>query len=435
MKHKDESVVDFLQRATWFEALQRFSQKHSEMMQPWNTDYPNMEYGYPNLNGPPNATPPGTTTDGQLYPQQGVCVISCFAPLYCDDDVECHFSISQTPTGMDPHEAPAHWQMEARETNLSFTNPDDDLHGKLVDGSRLSIVSHQTESDIDTIISKTNAGTPRGDLVEHRRTATSSIFPLRIAPPAGGWPHWPEHQPTMLYVRAMDAAGNICHTQLSVFCREEDCCQKPDYVAMTFDDDSTPNTIAPDSNITVFVLNGCGPYNWSVTGTGFSFTVPQTSGPSNTLNATAGACGPAHITVTDSCNSSVNFYILCTVGDWCRIGDTIPRCTVSGSVCQSCFLFWCNTIGCANVCGSLGINENVEYSGKYKWKWTHECICTAAYTPHHCKAGVIVDNTEWPPPSCPTPMSCVSTDDCCIGDSRIQCVGGSSEKYEWKCTC
>lgn len=345
----DESVVDFQQRATWLDAMVEATQKHSEMMQPWKDvgDYPNMEYAYPDLNGPGDYNLPPSQRDIEiLNPNSGVCVLSCYSPLYCDDDVECHFNISQAPPGMNPAEAPAHWQMEARETNPSTTPP---LQEKLVSGDRLSIQSHQSELEMDKVYKAVNdigQGKPpqvSPDKME-RRTSTgarAALFPLRIAPPSGGWPAPPDNQRTMLYVRAMDAAGNVCDTKLSVFCRVQDCCERPGYVAMTFDDASTSDTIARLSNITVYVLNGCGPFTWSVSGTGFSFATAQTSARENTLSADGTACGPATVTISDSCGTSVNSIIRCTSGSWsdkylctsCPSGCYFADCGDRDAVC------------------------------------------------------------------------------------------------------
>lgn len=283
-------------------------------------------------------------------------MLSCYAPLYCYEPVECHFSVSQTPFGMNPLEASAHWQMEAREVNPTTSPP---LVGLLVSGDRLSIVSHQTDSDIDKIIAQQNAGhtLPKGSVMNRKLTegvaaVRDSIYMLRVSPPSGGWPHWPENRPTLLSVRAMDAAGNICQTKVSVFCREEDCCNKPDHVAMTFDNDSTADTVARNNSITVFVLDGCGPYTWSVTGTGFSFVTSQTSSGQNTLLASGSACGNGVVTVTDMCGTSVQGTILCTTGNYHQ------TCYETAAYIGTC---------CAEV---------YPIGGGYATKWFVNCSCT-----------------------------------------------------------
>ena len=59
-----------------------------------------------------------------------------------------------------------------------------------------------------------------------------------------------------------------------------------------------------NGSLVVSVIDGAHPYNWSVSGTGFSLEHDETEGLSNTLNADDTACGAAEITVTDNDGSS-----------------------------------------------------------------------------------------------------------------------------------
>jgi len=51
-------------------------------------------------------------------------------------------------------------------------------------------------------------------------------------------------------------------------------------------DPNTPEEIAPGSSIKPVVLNGCPPYTWSVSGTGYSLSA--TDGTTSTLTCAAG---------------------------------------------------------------------------------------------------------------------------------------------------
>ncbi len=78
---------------------------------------------------------------------------------------------------------------------------------------------------------------------------------------------------------------------------------------------STGETVARNGFVTISIASGratCGPYHWSVSGTGFHFddvtgpTTATTDSDSETLQLWADdtACGSAEITVTDACNES-----------------------------------------------------------------------------------------------------------------------------------
>jgi len=346
-----------MQQTTWFNAMTKALQRHSEFMRPELGDYPDMEYGFPDLPGGKNLIP--TDQQGSDLNPAGGCVLSCYAPLYCDDDVECHFSISQG--GAIP------LQMTAKENN----------NRQPVSGDRMSMPSHQTDSAMDAIYRQTRGegySLPGSDYVMKRRTggADANVFPIRIAAPSGGWPHWPEQPSTKLKVCAQDQAGNVCCTKLTVFCRREDCCQQSDYVAMTFDDGSTPDTIAPGASITVYVADGCGPYNWSVSGQGYSFAAAQTSGGTNALSLVNGTCGTGagqaavqgFVSVTDYCGTTVTAAIKSTAGGWQDDGYAYVRC---GSDCGTgCSAFACVGLSCTGT--AHGPTRQDSPTVLYSWK-------------------------------------------------------------------
>ncbi len=97
-----------------------------------------------------------------------------------------------------------------------------------------------------------------------------------------------------------------------------------------------------DPSVDLWVGTGfaCGPFTWSVSGTGFHFG--STSGPTTgeteeeleiiTLYTDATACGAAEITVTDSCGVTTTTYVRCTEGRWltCNSG-AIGGCTPTGA--------------------------------------------------------------------------------------------------------
>ena len=99
----------------------------------------------------------------------------------------------------------------------------------------------------------------------------------------------------------------------------EDCCSTSSGVFLN--DAETPDTIVPGNSITLTLVSGCGPYNWSTSSTGYSLDESTTSGVTNTLNCAAGSCGTdyepsATIAVSDACGSGTTFAIRATGGGW-----------------------------------------------------------------------------------------------------------------------
>jgi len=49
------------------------------------------------------------------------------------------------------------------------------------------------------------------------------------------------------------------------------CCNDPEVDDLTFDDDNTPDTITAGYSINVYVLDGCAPFTYTVSGTGYTW--------------------------------------------------------------------------------------------------------------------------------------------------------------------
>jgi hypothetical protein len=386
MKKKDESFVDFMQRTTWFTAMTKALQKHSEFMRPELGDYPNMEYGFPE---PPKGTLdiPSELKDSELLPGAGPCAISCYAPLYCDDNVKCHANLYNCPPGADRRSC-----SDAQEWAASNINT----------GEKLTIVRSGLDAKTGSTI-----GTP--------------VFPIEIKPGgAGVWAHWPEAPSDQILVTMVDATGVHCQTKLSVFCRQEDCCHASDYVAMTFDDPNTADEIAQNGSITVYVLNGCGPYNWSVTGTGFSLASAVTSVLSNTLSASGSACGTATVTITDECGTTVTAKIRCTSGSWVLKSGT---CGLSGSGTYV-------SLGAGGACAN---RRDYTYISANKKQTQRICVFAAG-------GGDCPTSDDYP-----ERCACQNNNCACYGSSIacVKCIEGAEvppcECYDdgatWNCQC
>jgi hypothetical protein len=116
----------------------------------------------------------------------------------------------------------------------------------------------------------------------------------------------------------------------------DDCCGGEEVDHLEPDPDSTPETIAPDDTVTIYVLNGTPPYFWSiVTGTGhcinqvdeFSLSDEETTDPNVNLTSTINASGGVNVSCVDSCEETVIQVVRCTDGEW--VGQ-IDGCQTSG---------------------------------------------------------------------------------------------------------
>ena len=127
--------------------------------------------------------------------------------------------------------------------------------------------------------------------------------------------------------------------------------------------EDNPETIAPESSVSVSVSGDKAPYTWSVSGTGFWFDAGYTlttiqGSASVTLYADETACGAATITATGGCGGFVTGHVLCTVGlwsDWTYTCGSWSIGTYSNTCCnlvqgKTWYQAWCRYgVGC--VCG------------------------------------------------------------------------------------
>jgi len=162
---------------------------------------------------------------------------------------------------------------------------------------------------------------------------------------------------TILRICFMDGCGNVCCEEEDLDCETDEEPDCPPEISIDWDDETSASSIGVSTGVTVAVTGGEGPYDWSVSGTGFSMENSETSGTSNTLNSTSEACGTATITVTDACDEATSGYVLCTVGEWLEV-DTVgltpdDDCPMSPETCDTIF------------------EQKV---GKYTW-FTASCYC------------------------------------------------------------
>jgi hypothetical protein len=103
-----------------------------------------------------------------------------------------------------------------------------------------------------------------------------------------------------------------------------------DSTPLSFDDDSTPDTIAPSGNITLYINGSTGPFYWEVDDPEFSLAYEDqwVNGLTNALYASADACGTVTITVTDCLGEQITIEIRSTAGTWNL--ESSGACTLAG---------------------------------------------------------------------------------------------------------
>jgi len=272
-------------------------EKKSQFDKPYLEDgnYNDMEYGYnytipsfsnPKFNFPPFPGPVPTDAELTVSWAWPPCISSLDSPFYCTRGAQAEW-VSQ---------ATLHFMMVR----------DGYFPGGLLE--RLAIAS------VNTTIFLNRAGYTDLD----RRRAGE----IKINEPDAGW----NVGDTLEAVTTCkDEDGNEivgCREKIRIFCRENDCCTAPGYVAMTLNTDVTDDTIDDANPASVGVLNGCPPYTYGVSGTGYSINpIGGSYKPIAVVTAAAGTCGEdysayATVTITDMCGTIVTKKIRNTDGQW-----------------------------------------------------------------------------------------------------------------------
>lgn len=84
-------------------------------------------------------------------------------------------------------------------------------------------------------------------------------------------------------VTLVDAVGQRCSDWFTASCKSCTC-----NGSLAWDDTNSAETINPGDTVTVYVTDGCAPYNWSVSGTGYSMGAASTDTRQNTLECVSG---------------------------------------------------------------------------------------------------------------------------------------------------
>ena len=121
-------------------------------------------------------------------------------------------------------------------------------------------------------------------------------------PPIPPWPPFPddEDKEKKKRKRGEDVGGCICG-----------------WDPLVCGGDDTDDTVDPGGTANLQISGGCGPYTWTVEGTGFSISQSEDWYKwETTLSADDDACGTATVTVEDACGDTCTFEIASTVGEW-----------------------------------------------------------------------------------------------------------------------
>lgn len=224
----------------------------------------------------------------------------------------------------------------------------------------------------------------------------------------------------------IDGAGSMCIACADVkYCS----CENP---SVAFSIASYDSTIDPGGSAYVTVTGGCGPYSYSVSGTGYSASGTGTVG---TISSASGTCGveyAVYVTVTakDFCGTEKTCVIRNTGGKWTISVAPFVRCfnLPGGGRCVSCF-----HTSCAGNCTGPQLITQVD--NLTKWAITgYSCNCCN----YGCSANCWESCLEWcpegteTPPQCTPPGVCDQGVDVCLNFST--CAPDTVEKCVWACS-
>lgn len=109
--------------------------------------------------------------------------------------------------------------------------------------------------------------------------------------------------------------SGVCGEEETQLIGSESCCDE--IPPMEYDTESSADIIADDTSGVVHVTGGKAPYNWEISGTGFSIEAVTQS--ANATVTTTDACGSGVITVTDACDNVASGVVRSPEGVWFQV--------------------------------------------------------------------------------------------------------------------
>jgi len=365
----DREYQEQMRETTDFAVDSRIKLPHSEHKKPWaEDDYPTMEYAW----DPPGFTPPGFPPWPDDIPDPsdpGTTVIPGDPWNPGGPGLGCLFYVPLTPGLLDPGET----------AFAKLARRDDPIVDVKVSGPA------ELVSDAKLLQLCTAAGQAQAESVLGNNNPSSAecVIVIKVNDELTE----DEQAETILFVdvTATTRSGETCQT--SAIVNQENC---DDAAAVTYDDTNSPETISRGESKLVYITDGVPPFNWSVSGTGFTIS-SQTTSRYARLRATDSACGFATITVTDSCGDSDTGEVRCLDGsDWVNYGDT---CVLDGYDPGGDW-YWNGTAGTSYVYSQIttifgGRKQYERIRGEFGWigcdgdtGWLTKAECDA------CKASL-----------------------------------------------
>jgi hypothetical protein len=175
-------------------------------------------------------------------------------------------------------------------------------------------------------------------------------------------------------------AGKTCTASCVVYWCGGGC----DCEGFGWDYETSAVQVNPGNECIVAVTGGphCGPFTWSVSGTGFSLEATETDSPANVLVADETACGTATITVTSCNGGTATGVVLSTEGQWVKHDEISWSMTNDAGLANACGTGSGDGCGCWNL---TRIGECVTRSGVKYDCWgnavSYGSVCGNSYVP------------------------------------------------------
>jgi hypothetical protein len=190
----------------------------------------------------------------------------------------------------------------------------------------------------------------------------------------------------------MRSAGGVRGVHEDILIGTAQDCEDCDTADPMEDSGENPTLVSDSTNYEITIINGVGPFAWSVSGQDVSMQRAVTSNRSNYLQV-GNSCGSIVITVIDSCGTEIDIGMRSSDGTWTSLCNSIGR-GGSGCVCLGAGF----DIEGPDVYTSSGDEFPIIYNGKWwRLRRTFSNDCDGAGFPSCCK-----DNS----PDCSATSAC-----------------------------
>jgi hypothetical protein len=206
---------------------------------------------------------------------------------------------------------------------------------------------------------------------------------------------------------------------------------------------ASDDEISPAAPVNVWVDSGGfgrPPYQWQVTGTGYTLSASETNGDfiPVTLSVVGGTCGTnysayATVTVTDANSVQDSIKIRNIGGEWSDWqGCARTHCYNGGDHLLSCYRYNCDAGGGPTPCHE---DEIYYVSPVFRFQVIYGCFCEWWESPPSgYEWGPDGSNPVEVPSECPTPYDCLRGEGTSVGcGSQGICIPDNVHKSYWGC--